>query len=135
MPRGFKRRLEPFGATKKRSKKFEQERRVKNRIHELEQALAASERSAAHLTAELVEAKRKVDAGRPHASQLAALRAFATLPMTIMIELGLDREGAELARWALNLECVTVLQASGQWKLAVTDGPTYAEAVKKAGER
>jgi hypothetical protein len=102
--RGFSKRLEPFGATKARGKQFAAERKLKNRIHELEQQVAALERREADAHVKLVEAERRALIGQPTAGQHAALKVFAALPTATMVELGLVDHGLELARWSLELQ-------------------------------
>lgn len=102
--RGFKNRLEPFGATKARGKGFAKERKLLNRIHELEQQVAALERREAVAHARAIEAERLEIVARPTPMQLAALRAISNLTANDIVELNLVQHAIVLTNWfrALN---------------------------------
>lgn len=97
-------RPEPFGATKKRGKQFEVERKLRNRIFELEQEVAALQRREAAAHAARGEAERVARDARPTTPQLQALHAVASLPYLAAFRLGLSTLTLnELARWYTQL--------------------------------
>ena len=102
--RGFKRRPEPFGATKKRGKQFERERKLKNRIAELEGELAGNLTALANLTAAKVDAERRARDARPDENQLNSLRRIVHVPLTKLVELNLQAPALVIAEWLLALE-------------------------------
>lgn len=97
-------RLEPFGATQKRGKQYEKERKLKNRIHELEQELAGNLTALANLNASKVDAERKARDAQPTENQLNALRRIAHVPLTKIVELKLEAPALVIAEWVLALE-------------------------------
>lgn len=106
--RGFKRRLEPFGATQARGKQYAATRKLQNRIHELEQQVVVLERREAHAHAKVMEAERLARDAQPTAVQVVAMEAFARLPAMVLLELeqrapGIVAYGIELGKWALRL--------------------------------
>lgn len=109
--RGFKRRLEPFGATKARGKQFAAERKLKNRIRELEQQVAMLERREAEAHAARMEAERRMVLAQPNVGQHAALKAISSLPTAKVVELGVLDHVVELAKWSLDLAGIKVTQS------------------------
>lgn len=106
----FTTRQEPFGATKRRGKQYAAERKLKNRIHELEEELSAMQRREAHAHASAMDAERRLGIAQPTAGQKAAIHAFGNLPAATLVELKLVDEGLELARWSNELHGKTVVQ-------------------------
>ena len=97
--RGFKQRLEPFGATKARGKRYAAERALRNRIHEVEQEIEILRRREAHAHARAEEAERRASAASPNTAQVAAMRAVANMSVVQAIDLGLLDSVLEIAKW------------------------------------
>lgn len=102
-------RPEPFGATKARGVKYAKQRKLFNRIHELEEQVAILERREAHAHARAEEAERKLAGARPNVRRVLAMEAFARLPAITLIELEahvprIVDHALELGRYALELQ-------------------------------
>lgn len=97
-------RLTKWNATAAQAKVFAKERKLKNRIHELEQELLAVETVNANLISAVNDAKREADFARPSTKRIVAMERFARLPMLHLVEHDLVVSALELANWALELQ-------------------------------
>lgn len=80
-------RLEPFGATKKRGKENAATRALKNRIFELEQEVEALKRSEAAAIAKANDAERRRVEAKPNDRQFEALRAITRVSIGSLVRL------------------------------------------------
>lgn len=96
-------RQTPWNATKAQAKQFAKERKLRGRIHQLEQELAAAKRAEADAIVTANEEKRLRLAAVPSRKQYMALKAFAGLPASMLVQFGMVDHGIELARWVVDL--------------------------------
>lgn len=98
-------RQTPWNATKEQAKQFAKVRKLQNRIHQLEQDLAAAKRAEADAIVTANEQKRLRMAALPTAVRAAALDAIANMPVRKLLQVGLSPIlVVEIAKWSLELD-------------------------------
>ena len=102
--RGFKKRLEPFAATKARGRQNAATRKLLNRIHELETELAAVQRREAHAHARAEDAERRIRSNVLTEDQLNSLRRIVHVPLTKLVDLDLQAPALVIAKWLIEIE-------------------------------